>query len=474
MEVFMKKARPIFLLIVLILALTIPGAVSARKFAYQSGFQVQNLSSSDAFITIKYYNSQTAANQPGQLNVQQDDTVLGLKSNTYFPIHPTSGFNGSVVISSSTSLTSIVNLLGFQGSTFRGAASYVGVDAGGPTLQLPLLMKGNARGTLDTWFTVQNMGSQPTSVTVNYSDGTSAGPVVIAGNASYTFDQQTETHPATVFAGTVVSSANAGSGTTVQNLAAVVVQEATGGTVMAYSGFPGGSTLPVFPLINAQLNRSTQTGILIRNMNPSTPTTVTVGYTGDQNCTETQTIQPNAIAVFALELFAGAPGAGTTSTCTGTGSNFKLVGSGAVISNSANVELVAVVNQITPTSGAAYNGFDPNASNSMVVMPLIMDRNAGSFTGFSIMNLGAPTFVKCSFTDVSSSFDEFQQLGTNQVMVRLQNNKFTGMSKYVGSATCITTDAQGNPVAGEIVGIVNQVSFSAADTFLVYEGINPQ
>jgi hypothetical protein len=43
-------------------------------------------------------------------------------------------------------------------------------------------MKGNSG--FNTWFNVQNTGSSNASVSVSYSDGTSAGPVAVMPGAS--------------------------------------------------------------------------------------------------------------------------------------------------------------------------------------------------------------------------------------------------------------------------------------------------
>jgi hypothetical protein len=290
----------------------------------------------------------------------------------------------------------------------------------------------------------------------------------VEAGATVRFDQQNETHPVKVFAGTITSTATI-AGTSVQPLVAVVTQEQTNGVMMVYTGFTSSSQSLVFPLINVQAVRSIATGILIRNTG-GTPTAITIEYLpsdGSASCTETQTIPANDIKVFALGTFAGAPPAGTTTTCAG-GPSAKMVGSAYVKTNSAAMPLVGVVNQLTPTTGAAYGAFDPTSATNKVVLPLILDRNGGSFTGYSIMNIGGGSAnVTCVFSDVAASFNDTATLAVNQTMVKLQGNKFLSLPKYVGSAVCTA----GNPT-DKIIGVVNQVGSSTGDTFLVYEGIN--
>ena len=92
------------------------------------------------------------------------DTIPANSSKTYFPIAAPSGFNGSVIIESTEQVVAIVNTVGNGGAYF---ASTTGFSSGSPSINLPLLMKGNSG--FDTWFNVQNIGSASTDVTVTYS-----------------------------------------------------------------------------------------------------------------------------------------------------------------------------------------------------------------------------------------------------------------------------------------------------------------
>lgn len=437
----MKKLK-FALAIALLMILALPMVASGQSIVYTAGIQIQNLDlSNQASITVTYYN------QDGSTAATVNDTVSAGGAKTYFPLSAVSdGFNGSVVISSDREIRAIGNILGNSGAY---GASYGGFTAGATTVYVPLLMKENSG--YNTWFNVQNTGSDPTTVTITYSDGVTASCANLQPGAACTLDQATEAHvtkwvgSATVTAGEPV---------------AVTVMEVGPTTLFAYTGFTGGSTEVVMPLVNAN-NAGYITGIQIQNQG-GTSTTVTVSYTPSSAgtaCTETQTIPANKSKTFALAAF----DSGANSTCV---AGAKFVGSAEVTANSASQNLVAIVNQLNTgaNKGAAYEGFDPNTATDTVVMPLIMDRNANYFTGFSILNVGgSPTTVNCTFSGTSYTVSDTIDAG--EAMTVIQSGQIS--SGYVGSATC--TAGSG----GTIVGIVNELnSVASGDAFLVYSAFN--
>ncbi len=440
----------------------VPGKAKALQFSYSTGFGIQNLEGSDASIVITFYNQDGSTPANSQIN----DTVLANSSKTYATLTTVaSGFNGSVVISSDRQVASVVNIKG-TGTTTAWAA-YNGSAQGNPTVYLPLLMKNNFG--FNSWFSVQNAGSQSTTATVNYSDGTSAQQT-IAPNASKTFDQATETHTPKTFSGVVTSSNS-------QPLVAAVIQEDPR-TLFAYTGFNGGTTTPVFPLVNAN-NFGYATGIQIQNLG-GTDTTVTVSYTpasAGSACTETQTILANSSATFGLYAFSYTPPGGLlnySTTCTrgALPSTSPFIGSARVISNSASMPLAGAGNQLKAgVNGGAYDSFDPATATQSVVFPLIMDRNFGYFTGFSVVNVGSgSTRVVCTFTNTSYKVD--QTLAAGASLVDVQLNKIANL--YVGAATCTgTTDGTTPDTNAKLVGVANELNSGlAGDNFLVYEGVN--
>lgn len=445
----MKFVRFALLLAMVVALFGTVQPVAAVVYTYTSGYQVQNLSGAIANISIDYYSVQTSGGG-GTSVTTATDTVPAFGSKTYFPIHVSSGFSGSVVISSDQPLASIVNLIG--SGPGNANASYIGSSSGSGTMYLPLLMKGNSGIT--TWYSLQNAGSTDATVNVSYSDGTTAGPITVKAGASYVFDQGAETHSIPVFAGTITSS---------QPVVAVVVQEGTRvKTILATSGFTGGETNVLMPLINAN-NGPYITGAQIQNIGTA-PTNVTVSYTPVPGfgtpCTETRTIAPGASQTFALAAFAGAAQPGMTTTCV----KARFVGAAQVTANSASQPLAATVNQATSAIGGAYSSFSPSQATAKLVLPLIMDRNSGWWTGFNLVNVGTgPAAVNCTFTN--TSYTVSKTLAVGEVLNDIQNNKIA--DRYVGSGTCTATGA-----GAKIVAVVNEIAPSAGDALLTYEGVN--
>jgi hypothetical protein len=419
-----------------------PQSARAGQFTYTSGFQVQNLDNTAASIQINFYN-QDGTQPPG---MPVSDSIASLGSKTYFPLDqvPT-GFNGSVVITSTTQVAAVSNV---HGDNFNANASYVAFNNGSGKVLIPLLMKNNS--SYNTWFNVQNTGASTATVNVAYSDGTNASKSV-APFASKTFDQSSESHSQKVFSAVVTSA---------QPVAVTVIEE---NTVMmfAYNGFLGSSTDPVFPLVNAN-NSGYTTGVQIQN-DGSSSTSVTVSYKpslAGSACTETQSIAAGQSKTFALGAFAS----GAFSNCA---AGAKFIGSAQVTSNSTSQPLVAVVNQhIIGLNGEAYGAFDPADASDKVVLPLIMDRNSGYWTGFNVMNVGsASTSVTCNFTNTSYKVGPVT-LAAGAALTDLQNGKIA--SGYVGSATCTASSG-----TAKIIAVVNELGPSGSlDQLLVYEGIS--
>ena len=417
---------------------------SAQTLTYDACIQVQNLSSSAANITVDYYaqGNSTAVASPS-------DTITGDSSNTYCPLSAVpDGFNGSVVISSDQPVAAIVNVTGGAWSAFD--ASYAGFSGGSTTVSVPLLFKDS--WGYNTWFNVQNVGSSTATVNVSYSDGTS-NSASVAPNLSYTFDQATEAHTQDVFAATVTCS----------EPIVVTVLEVGSAMLFGYDGFASASQNPVMPLVQAN-NWGFTTGIQVQNAGGSS-TQVTISYTASDagtDCTETHTIAAGASETFALLAW---DASGTGNTCV-NGETF--VGSAEVTTNSTSQDLVAIANQhnFSTNKGAAYGGFDPSAATSIVVFPLIMDRNWGYFTGFNVMNVGSSaTSVSCTFSGSGVTVGP-TSLDPGEALTHVQLGVIS--DGYTGSARCTATGGD-----AKIVGVANELlNVGNNDTFLVYEGFN--
>jgi hypothetical protein len=441
------------------------GALAQVFPEYLVGVQIANLESTEAQVVL------SLVDDNGTVIETTTDPIAAQDSRTYLPVSNVLGSgcaaladavqgagqtvesrfvfprSGCVLVMASTQrLAAVANIVS---ADLRAGGSYLYERSGANTVYLPLLQKDNSGFT--TWFTVQNLGAGPANVQVSYSDGAQAA-ASIARDRSQLFSQAQEAHPQPVFAATVTSD---------QPVFVSVIQE-NSRTIFAYSGFPAGAANPVFPLINAN-NNGYITGIQIQNTGLQT-TTVEVTYTPSEvgaACTETQTIEAGSAKTFTLFAF----DSGANSDCL---AQQPFVGSGQVTGNSAGQLLVAVANQLLPgVSGGSYSSFNPAQASQNVVMPLVMDRNAGFFTGFSLQNVGAAAAtVQCTFANNSYTISTTLQPGES--FADIQQNKLA--AGYVGSARC----AADNAAAG-IVAVVNELGSQIdADQLLVYEGVpNP-
>lgn len=456
----MKKAIQLLTLLVLVLAAVplsamaqSPDATPDAAITYTSGFQLQNLTSSLATVAIVFYN------QDGSTAATVNDTIAGNTNKTYYPLTAvTTGFNGSVVVSSDQQLVSIANVLGNNGQ--RGA-SYGGFSAGATTVNLPLMMK--AYYGIDTWFNVQNTGNATATVNVAYKPGTCTETVSVEPGAAKTFKQaENSCLPAGFVGAASISSA--------QPLVAVVMQ-VDAQSLLAYNGFTTASTKPVMPLVSSNYYKS-GTGITIQNTGASA-TNVTISYKPSAGfpgaaCTETKSIPAGQSANYSFPQLPASCGTGGTGVTDAVNGGF--VGSAAVTTNSANMPLVAMVNSITrgTANASAYEAFDPGTATSKVAFPLIMDRNYNIFTGISVANMGAsPTNVTCTFTGTSYTA-AVTNLQPGAALTDVQINKIA--SGYVGAATCTASGGDAK-IAGMATQLVNGAA-SSSDALLAYDGFN--
>ena len=434
----MKKTLALVLLLVLVGSVV----VSGQGITYDTGFQVQNLGTAQANITITYYN------QDGSVAASVADTIAAGGSNKYYPLTAVpDGFNGSVVITSDQPVAAIANELGNAGAY---GASYAGFSAGATAVNLPLVMRAN--GGFDTWFNVQNAGTADANVTVTYTPGAHGSGytemATIKPGAAHTFDQAGLTALGTKFVGSA-------SVTSDQPIVATCNQVGPT-TLLAYDGFTGGSTMPSFPLVNAN-NAGYITGIQIMNIGTMN-TNVTVIYTPSKfggPSTENHDIPAGGSVTFALAHFAA--------------SGERFVGSGAVTANSASQPLVAVVNQLNSgaNKGAAYGGFDPATATDKVSFPLVMANNptpGAYYTATTVQNVGTTT-TTVTIAYSGSTATEMKTLAPGESWPVSQTTHFG--SRYVGSATVTASGG------GLIIGMCNELNLLVAgDAFLVYEGFN--
>jgi hypothetical protein len=446
----MKKLG-LALVVALLVAVFLVPAASAQSITWTSGFQVQNLSSSTASIVVSYYN------QNGSKNISDvSDTIAGMSSKTYFPIAANPGFNGSVVISSDQPVVAIANTLG---NSPQYAASTESFAEGSTSIKLPLIMKGNSG--YYTWFNVQNAGSSPASVTVQYVPGSSgnaytAPAVTVQPGAAATFNQRDLANIGAKFVGSAVVTSN-------QPIVATVMQVGeTYRNMMGYNGFTAGSTTVSLPLVMAN-NSGYYTGIQVQNVgSASTQCTIDYGTNigGSYNPPNEQaTLSPNQSATFIQ--------------AAGSWGSNKYIGSATITCGQQAVAIVNQVKLIGVAVGTAYNGFDSSAATNKVSAPLVMANNNGYYTGIQVMNVGtsAATITVDYGTNTAGTYNPPNETATIQPgdsYNSIQNaGAWTGQ-KYIGSMT-----VTGGSSSDKIVMIVNQIWPAApGDQFMSYDGFN--
>jgi hypothetical protein len=468
----MRKLITALMVICIALGLVNSSAFAAgAPVSYSSAVSVVNLSGSTGNITFTYYNPD------GSVAAAPTDTILAYATNIYDPLQSAVpvGFKGGLVVSSDVPLATISNLRGLDAAGKSiSFASYDGFSGGTMEAYLPLLMANNYG--YNTNFSVQNAGSVDTAVTIAYSDGTTNNSITaLKPGASVMIDQKTETHTtAKVFSAILTSTA--------APIVTGVVEY--GPTLLAYGGFGSGSTMPIFPIVNAN-NYGYWSSVLIQNVG-TVDTTVTVAYTptlAGTACTETQTIAHGQSARFAESAFTFHNITGSTTNCA---YQVRFVGSGRVTTNTGGVNspLVSVVNQVntsvTENKGGAYVASDQAAGGSTIVFPIIHDRNYGYWTAWFIVNNNttdlAINAVDCRVTGKDKLGTAVDMHFKNPTVLHqfdgwLQNNINTIANGFIGGATCT------GPAGSKMVGVVNQLGagtlWNGIDSLLVYEGINP-
>lgn len=423
--------------------------VQQGAITYSVAMQLKNLdTSSSAIVEVYYYN------QDGSVNSIVGSDIPAGGSISVQP--PAQGFNGSAVTCSDRVVYPAIANVFANGVSGMGA-SYSAFLNGSSTSNLPLIMR-NHFG-FNTWFNVQNMGNSATTVTITYSNGATEQATIQQGAAQSFFQKNntalTDPLGDVGFVGSAIVESDGES-------IGVTVLEQGSTTLLAYSGLGGqnSSTNPVMPLVNSH-NFGFMTGIQIQNTS-DTNTDVTVSYIASlegTDCTETKTVPANDSVSFAINAFSSSE---SGENCI-DGETF--VGSASVTSNSTNQPLVGVINQLNSNTnkGAAYSAFNPDGGTSRVDLPLIMDRNFGYWTGFSIVNVGTlATNITCTYAPNAPASVGLVPPGAALTVIN-ENNL---ADSYVGAATCTAS-------GGAIVGIVNELNQGAtSDSFLVYEGLN--
>lgn len=468
--------KPIYLvLIAVLLMLSFTPASAAIPSSYSSTVNITNVSNTDGSTTMNFYNA------AGNVQATINDTISAYETKwiTTFP-GLASGFDGSLVISSSVPLASMSMLSGkTAGGATKNYASYVGTSAGSDDVYVPLLMKNNFG--YSTYFYVQNTSTSNVNVTINYSDGTSRNINGLAPNASVKIDNRLENHPVKSFSAVLNATGE---------IAVAVVEYSDGSKgdqLYAYSGFATGSTNPIFPMVNEN-NYGYWTSVNIQNMGTAS-TTVTLTYSPSKagvQCTETQTIPAGAKRDFATYAFAFSPPPSVTLT-TNCRRFQTFIGGAVVTGNSNNQPLVGIVNQINmgndPNKGGALMSLNPTTATDTVVFPYVRQWVGGQqwWSSWTIINVSgtsiAPGDIRCRVTGsdnsgpVNTVISNPTGLANGGAWLKEFFRNFPGVNNgFQGGAVCTTTSGKA------IVGASNILADGAGiqiDSLAVYEGVNP-
>lgn len=462
----MKKAFYVLFALIMVLGLAASPVSAAAPVDYESSIQVRNLSGDSGEITLMFYDLTGAV--VGDPFV---DPIAANETKSYYqgtmPVD--TGFNGSVVVTSLLPIAAMSNLVGLNSSNSAiSYAAYGGFSSGSDTVYLPTLMKDN--WGYNTFYYVQNTGSLTTDVAITYNDGTTNSITGLEPGQSAVISQKTETHTPKVFSGALSASAS--------SIAVTVIEE--GNTLFAYDGFGSGATNPLFPLVNEN-NYGYFTGIQIQNTGAA-DTIVTVSYTPSLSgtaCTETRTVTAGGSATFAQFVFYNSQTETDPAFDTDCVMGSTFIGSGVVSGNTASAELVAVINQLELASnkGGAYGGFDVANAQASIIYPLIMDRNYGYFTSWSIVNVGSADIaigdLDCSVTGKDGLGSAVDIIISNDAVIGINeswtlNHQGVIANGFVGGATCV------GPAGAKLVGTSNQLGvgslWTGKDTLLVSEG----
>ncbi len=480
----MKNIVRLALGVMLLTLLLVPAAVSAQgPLTYGSAWQVQNLEDVDGHLTITFFDEN---GDIISLATVSNDPIDAQGSNNYFAVkvpNLPSPFQGSAVIASDRELRVIHNLYANDAQGVLWAASSAGYTNGGTEIDLPLIMRNN--GGYNTWFSVQNAGSEDTTVSVDFYAGDIAGndwsppDVVIKPGGAVIFDQAAMASLGTRFIGAAHITSDS------ENIVATCV-ELSPQDMMAYDGF--GMDVEIVASIGSpdfigpifHYHNPTPTGywsgVQVQNVGDQA-TDVTLEFVPQDGgpgvyCTETMTIDPQASGTFGTYSFYALnhPDAGANTCYASNGTN-RFIGSVRVLDNSKGQPLNAIVNQKYPAGrkGASYSAFIPDEATQCISAPLIMARHVGYETAVTVYNNSEMTAtVAFDYTGVGDDNDEQISIAPLKSKVVYNNSSTALTGDYVGSATICSADPD-----NKLLAIVNEVKHAEyGDSFYVYNGFN--
>ncbi len=463
----MKRILFSLMVVMLLSALVVPAATAqiAGNPAYSS-IEVLNLGTDDAEIKIYYYDKDgsLATMQSGFSNPVEDTVDEGQKE-SYFPVHTTDGFDGSVVIES-TQEVAVISNINYTNPGIQ--ATWSGFKEGGSTLRFPLIMKNNNNN--DTTFNVQNTTGSQITVDIEFIPEPGAGYATIADVeddtipawSSKTYDQRDMTEFDVVGTDTWVGSAKV----TVDGEGAIagVAQQIDSSSNMAaaYSGFLAGASTVDLPLI-MEKNSNMWTSINCQNLGPG-ETDFTVEFVPEAGYAtvpdaEQEDVAENGTAVFLQFDMSGSQWVGA-----------------AQVTNSAGNDMACVVNQnnLVDLYFSAYEGFGAADAGETSVLPIVQyqEQEGGAlWTGINVKNLSETQTadITLDFKPVAGGSDVADM--TNEDVAPGATTVFLFFDPHGdGSAANGGAEITASP-AVPLAAVANQQKFQyTGDIFSSYDG----
>ncbi|MBI3969036.1 MAG: Ig-like domain repeat protein, partial [Chloroflexi bacterium] len=400
---------------------------------WTTGFQVQNLGSGVASVSISY------VNLAGSMIATQRAGIAAGASQTFVGelLEVPAGFEGSAVIASDQPVSVIVNEL--ASDVVLRSASYDGIAIPASVQHLPLLMRNNNGWSTELF--VQNAGAGTANARLEYLQNgrvvstQSLRPLAPGATARVRQAEHGQLAEGWIGAARVVAD---------QPLA-TMVNELHAEMAMSYTGFVGGVSRLSIPLVMNE-NGGWSTGVRVQNVG-SEAAELSLFVDGSE--------------VERTTLTAGE--ARTWFPVTGTRTGF--VGSVTVLGAEGS-RLVAIVNQVSPTTGQAstYRAF--GGGSALVSLPLLMRNNSGWYSGVQVQNAGTETTPARLLIDGVVVATATLRPGQSQTWFPVPGT----LDGFVGAASI-----QGSQDTSQLVAIVNQLYDNpdrplGGDTALTFEG----
>lgn len=465
-------------LIISMMVISTAFAGSATK-TLSTNFTLVNIGTSAAEVTIDYF--------------QPDGSPWTGSIYTYFQIPADGGQQivrqyddqltagqGSVVISSSEELGSVVQQLNRSGIGLPTSGAYKGFKEGSNQVVVPQLARKavTAAGTSNSMLIIQNTGAA-TSFTISfYTLGDTTGtpkyvtpsiPLPLNGSSTYDlYDVSSTLIPDNWWGSAVIKAATGGT-------VAVVVNWFSGPDGLnVYEGVPTGSTISKWfiPLLYVRLTNTLTTSVSIQNLSGvEIPVDdITLKCKKDATSTGSDTITlKNATAFPDKSLYAF----NTLNTTLFPEANWY---GGCVVSSATGKNIVALVIHRYSFGGdsGAHIAIPGTSTDKTVYVPLIAKRLSNGFsTGVTIQNLSETLDAHVTLIYTQSTGTVTTRTGViipaGGSIIRNFRMSTTELPEitdgWVGTLKVVSSD---QPVQAYIV---NSSLFAGGDQFYIYTGI---